>query len=346
VLRPHDMIVTLDQLKRKLQTAALMKAELEAEGQRNGGKLARSDIWRLQYFTDPYLIGAHDERLSDRFRDIFLNMMDLTEEGKLTLRDLSEEINFVWKFQDIQEEYGLRGGLFLDIIQRARARILSYFDNSGPVAKRIFSDYKIDNKKILVKYGKEEHLASLFNGGSLRICPASYYGDASLNDAVRDDEISRSFIFPTYNERQKGAKCVEINGTKFEMRDSDIIIRRKIEDYYMFCLSKSVYYRLPTDFQADAALIIHDLIRFEQAVISNFLNLYPEFEPLSGEIVYYDPYRDYDKVHVPELSKQFEYAYQREYRIIFKSKIKKIATPEPLQIKVGNIKDYCTLLVA
>jgi hypothetical protein len=46
-------------------------------------------------------------------------------------------------------------------------------------------------------------------------------------------------------------------------------------DYFLYSLCDHIYYRLPTDFDADAALIIRDPALFTQRVISNFQVQHP-----------------------------------------------------------------------
>ena len=68
-----------------------------------------------------------------------------------------------------------------------------------------------------------------------------------------------------------------------------------VPDYFMYSLCNEVYYRLPTDFEADAALVIHDQNLFAQRLISTFLASNPEWEPYAGDIAYYDPFMDHTR---------------------------------------------------
>ena len=126
--------------------------------------------------------------------------------------------------------------------------------------------------------------------------------------------------------------------------NDDIAIPVVVHDYYMFSLCDHIYYRLPTDFDADAALIIRDPVHFSQRVISAFLAKWPEWEPIYGPIAYFDPYRDYNKVRVPEMSKHFGYAYQREIRIAFRAKQSTVTGLQPEHITVGSMTDYADLV--
>lgn len=115
-------------------------------------------------------------------------------------------------------------------------------------------------------------------------------------------------------------------------------------DYFLFSLCDQIYYRLPTDFNADAALIIRDPALFTQRFISHFLARQPNWVPLHGPVTYYDPYRDHAKIKVAEMSKHFGYAYQREVRIAFRSKQAVSAGLQPEFLKIGSMTDYAELI--
>jgi hypothetical protein len=101
---------------------------------------------------------------------------------------------------------------------------------------------------------------------------------------------------------------------------------------------------MPTDFEADAAIVIRDPERFNQRLISAFLARFPGWEPLAGKVIYYDPYRDYSKFKVPEMAKHFGFAYQKEVRVAFRSR-RKLSTPlEPVYLSIGPMAEYADFL--
>ena len=117
-------------------------------------------------------------------------------------------------------------------------------------------------------------------------------------------------------------------------------------DYFLFSLCNQIYYRLPTDFDADAALIIRDPALFTQRFISHFLAKQPDWEPLHGPVTYYDPYRDHSKIKVAEMSKHFGYAYQREVRIAFRSRHPVRTGLKPEFLTIGPMTDYAEFVYA
>jgi hypothetical protein len=153
-------------------------------------------------------------------------------------------------------------------------------------------------------------------------------------------------LIPTFRERLEGKDFIEFQGHKVVFGNDDIAIPVICRDYFLFSLCDHIYYRMPTDFNADAALVIRDPALFAQRVVSHFLvRRRPEWGPLYGPVTYYDPYRDYTKVSVPEMAKHFGYAYQREVRIAFRSKQRIRGNLAPEFLKIGSLRD-CAELIA
>jgi hypothetical protein len=194
--------------------------------------------------------------------------------------------------------------------------------------------------------GAQIGIADMLGKGRLRICPASYYNDGGHLDSIRDDEMTRNFFIPTFQGRLNGETHVEVKGHRLPFNDDDVCLPLVFPDYYLFSLCDHIYYRMPTDFGADAALIIRDPIRFSQRIISAFLGLYPDCEPLYGPVTYYDPYLDYTKFKIPEMAKHFGYAYQREVRIAFRPKRRPRQPLRPVFLEIGPMNDYADLVSA
>jgi len=340
------MKVTPEQIEHRLASAKEKLARYEQEAAKHGGMLRRHELWREAYLQFPYLIGAPDERVAERFCDIFLNMTHLTPEAKVGPLPPGQDDGFMEKFTHMLEELSSRGGLTSDVATRATASARRYFANGEPIGVRMFRGYTPPSAPFVVKYGRREFLEPMLNAGRLRICPASYYNASSHNAAVRDDEIHRTFYIPTFHERIKGIDHTYVDGFRLTYDDDDLVLPVVAPDYFLFSLCDSIYYRMPTDFDADAALIIRRPELFAQRLISAFLAHWPDFEPIWGPVTYYDPYRDYAKMKVHEMTKHFGYTYQREVRVVLRAK----GTPrQPLQpefLDIGPMTDYAELVSA
>lgn len=336
--------VSVDQIRMRLTYMERRRRGYE-EQSANGG-VRRHEVWRHHYLADPYLVGSADDRVAERFRHVFVNQTELTSEGKIGMLPVDVDDRFIQTFTHLLEEYGVRGGTPINVIADARAPILRYFENGTPIAVNIFSQYTPPGGQFFVKYGRREFLEPMLRDGQIRVCPASFYNSGNLLEAVRDDEVTRNFFIPTYRERLKGKRHLDVQGHRIEFGDDDIVLPVVVPDYYLFSVCDHIYYRMPTDFSANAALIIRDPALFARRVISAFLAQAPGWEPIFGPVTYYDPYRDYTKFKVPELAKHFGYSYQREHRIVFRATRRVRTQLEPVHLNIGSMTDYAELLSA
>lgn len=336
--------VTVDQIRERLEGIEERRRQYEwKSGQ--PGRLSLHEVWRHAYLAHPYLVGAPDERVAERFCNIFMNASQLTNDGKIGLVPFSETDEYMQVFTHLLEEYSTRvGGIPHDVIGKARTPILRYFELGTPIGVTMFNGYAVPNTPILVKYGKRQFLEPMLHSGDLRLANAALYNKSVFLDAVRDDETRRTFFIPTYKERLAGETHISLQGHKLDFNDDDIELPLVFDDYYLFSLCESIHYRMPTDFNADAAIVIREPMRFTQRLISTFLARLPDWVPMEGSVTYYDPYRDYSKFRVPEMAKHFGYAYQKEVRIAFRPRQKPTTPLEPLFLSIGPMTDYADMV--
>lgn len=341
------MTVTREQLRQRLDGFKTRRLHLEWKAEQPD-RLQRHETWRHAYLARPYLVGAPDHRLAERFHHVFMNVMELGPDGRVSPVPLHETTEFIEVFTHILEEYGARtGGTPPDeLIASARQPIARYFENGPPIAVAMFQNYEIPKSPILVKYGKRRFLEPMFERGEIRLANAASYNDDSLITSVRDDETSRTFFLPTYDDRLEGRYSMEYRGKTIHFGDDDIILPIVFDDYYLFSLCEHIHYRMPTDFEADAAIVIRNPGLFKQRLISTVLAQHPDWTPLEGPVTYYDPYRDYSKFGVPQMAKHFGYAYQKEFRIAFRPPAEGVGGLAPIFFSIGSMRDYADLVIA
>lgn len=310
------------------------------------GALALHETWRHAYLAQPYLLGAPDARVADRFCDVFMNTVELGPTGLLQPVPLAENDAFMQMFAHLDEEYGGRiGGPPPDeVIAKARAPLVGYFEQRPPRGVTMFQGYQADPTPILVKYGKREFLEPMFRSGELRLANAGLYSQAHLLDSIRDDETSRIFHIPTWRDRLAGRDHVVVRGNRIAFEDDDITLPVVFDDYYLFSVCERVHHRMASDFEADAAIVIRDPERFRQALTRAVLEQRPASQPMSGRVTYYDPYRDYSRVRVPEMAKPFRYAYQLEFRFVFRPRRRPRNGLQPMFLSIGSMADYADLV--
>jgi hypothetical protein len=265
--------------------------------------------------------------------------------GKIRPIPLGHTDEFMQVFTHLLEEYGVRNGeVPTKLIQSAREPFLKYFEHGTPIGVRMFAKYDRPPMPIVVKYGKREHLEPMFRDGTLRLANAKSYNSASFLDAIRDDETSRTFFLPTYKERLESKSHITLQGHRIEFGDDDIVLPLVFDDYFLFSMCEHIHYRMPTDFNADAAIIIKQPRRFINRIVATFLEDFPDWIPMTGKVTYYDPYRDYAKFRVPEMAKHFGYAYQKEVRVAFRPRGRLSTVLEPAFLKIGPMADYADIV--
>src|SRR5690349_4355203 len=73
-------------------------------------RLCRHEVWRHAYLARPYLIGAPDDRVAERFRNVFMNVTELGPDGKLRPVPFAETDEFIQVFTHMLEEFESRTG--------------------------------------------------------------------------------------------------------------------------------------------------------------------------------------------------------------------------------------------
>lgn len=332
--------VSIAELQQRLAQMSERRAEYERMAAQQGGP-QRHEVWRHAYLSHPYMVGASDERLEERFRSVYMNSWELTKDGKLGLVPFEVYEEPLVAFTHLLEEYGARnGGLPFSVIEEAQKPIQKYFEHGVAPGVRMFKDYSTPEAPLLVKYGKRQFLEPMFSNGTMRVANANFYKNTGFLDSIRDDETTRNFFVPTFRERLQGRTSVNFRGHQIDFGDDDIVVPVVFPDYFLLSFCTHVHHRMPTDFDADAAIVIKNPVHFVQRVVSTFLARHPGWTPLEGPVLYYDPYRDFKKVTVPEMAKHIGYAYQKEFRIAFKPQRAQQVDLEPFSLCIGSMKEY------
>ena len=165
---------------------------------------------------------------------------------------------------------------------------------------------------MLFRYGKKEHLLQLAQHGRLRIAPASTYEGSEHNAARRDEEMRKRVFMAgkhTTITTQDG-KVIPVLG--------DVTKTVTGSPYHLVCFSSEWNDDLFDDFEADACAVIVDpeafTSRLEAASRAAFPSWYFHHNPVS----YFDPHEMGKNEYLDSsMSKDFSYAYQNEYRILW-----------------------------
>lgn len=330
-------------LKQKLEWFSSRDKSLVQEQANNGGRLRRGDFWRRDYYKNPYLARATDAQFFKRVCDVFHNQMELDEEGRITPKPSMNNNNWLMqRWAHVMEEAGTRGGFNGELLSSANEPLRKYFENGRAPGVELFRDFKNAPKAPLVKYSRREFVESMYRFGEIRVAPASEYASGSLLDAQRDLEVQREFIIPTAKLIAKGYTQADIEGQQYNIAEGDVSIVEETENYYVFCLCREVDRRLPSDFNADAALVIHDATAFQRLFFDALRERLGNWEMRNGHVTYYDPYSDYKRHRVLEMTKHFKFHYQKEFRLLARPKRQLQYQLEPFFLRLGSLENLAT----
>ncbi len=309
--------------------------------------MKRHEMWRLQYRQRRYMEYLNDAELKQRARDIFLNVTTINNENKIIPVPLNEGGDeWIILFTHICEEFKIRFGPY-------PAGFTDGFIKETPIpnpesrissrACEIFKKLNPQSGSFLVKFGKFCHMHNAIEKGSIRISPASYYSDPSLNPAIKDNELQISFeIHPSYLP-PSFLKMMIAKFKNFPLNKNLSIIEQSNKDYYVYCLSSTIAPRLFLDFDADSCLLILDRSRFLSLLRHEFAKICPDWKCYKTPIRYFDPMNPKKGDLNVFRTKHFRHTYQKEYRILWIPP-RAVENLLPIDIKLGCLKGFCKLI--
>ena len=306
--------------------------------------LTRNELWRLQYRQRRYLKQANEDALSQRLKDVIANLTTLTPDGKIgVLPTDSDGVPWMTLFTHLHEEYLLRGQ---QLPPRAGLHIPTPTAPGEPPPSAALNGMLLPRpRQALVKLGKRAYMQDLFERGRIRLVPASSYSDPSLNHAIRDDELKLDRVMP-------GSE------TTITFWDEETSMPQRVKpigdvtstvslatDYYVYCMTHNLSYRLFDDFEADACVIIRDpkafYSRFQgavQAKLSGWLDW-------NRPVQYIDPYLHNERDVNLIFSKHFRHWYQQEYRFAWIPENGGRNDLEPIEFELGSLKEISELVL-
>jgi hypothetical protein len=310
--------------------------------------MPRHEIWRHQYRQSRYARHLSQVELDARIRDILLNQLVLTAEGKVALIGIDESTQHwpeVWTH--VLEEMRLRHGSYPAGFSRDILHSEPFPDLVGELARKAakaMATASSQGTRTLVKFGKRTHMEALFSHGAARIQPASYFAAPEHNGAVRDNELhvkwsvvlSRADIVSLVRNPQEVPLHVGSQRLDVEFRAPG--------DYCLYCVAASAQPRLFVDFTADACVVIRDPAAFGQRLQRASALALPGTAYSEGDVAYLDPLRPTSsRVFVPS-AKHLRYSYQREYRYIWIPN-SQAQLLRHVDVEVGAIDDIAQLIV-
>lgn len=196
----------------------------------------------------------------------------------------------------------------------------------------------------LFKYGKKKYLKSMYESGIIRIMPATFYKDASLNSAIHDDERLLSVYFhpDKINISHQSKKTGEIN--KINPIGNVTATYELKTNYYVYCMAYLYDFRLFDDFEADSCIVVNDIQGFLTKVDRAFNQAASGLDGFVSTVNYIDPLNPPKEDEFSLFfSKHFKYSYQKETRMVW---IPKSDTEllNPIYLDIGPMHNYADFI--
>ncbi len=296
------------------QTVQILKSRADA----GDGTLSPKEMGNYIYCSFPYLLLEDNEDIAERMADIMVNAVEITENGEIAESESTRLARHDELYYGLLNEVNMRQ-LLKAAFTPFTTRLNSYFESGAPSGIAMCAAAGSIPQGSLVRFSKVQYIQELHEQGSIRISPAAYYKDDPPEDAMRDDECDRPFKIKALLDVLDGKSTIEVDGMKVPIENGFVNVSTPIDNYYMLCSCKSFSRRMPTDFKADAALIITDKNEFLKRLNKAISSVLPRHEFLEGDVTYYDPYNDLPDRLKPELYKHFAYTYQQEHRCVWRA---------------------------
>lgn len=307
------------------------------------------EYWQQQYLTDRYLEYLSDVDLKQRAKDIFVNVLTITNNSKVGLHppETSEGQYWMRCWTETLYEFQLRFGPYPAGFTDGSMKDANIPHPSEPIiarANKIINDKNLKTGTYLVKYGSKKYLEPILQKGELRVSPASYYKDPSLNHAINDDELSCSVqLHPSKVKLEAFDKITKKSKGILTPKSNVAINFGSNTDYYVFCLSTVLLPRLFVDFSADSCLLITNPPQFLLRLSTAVDNMLSCWEKYLIDVSYFDPLKP-DKKKIDSFScKHFRYSYQKEWRLIWLPP-ENANILDHINIEFGNCEDVCELI--
>ncbi len=283
-----------------------------------------------------YLSGIPDKKLSERCFHLLNNFSKIDEQGMII--PSSDDINTRARLYDVYAEIILRRGCVDSLIkeypfQGLTNAMVSSSEECVEKAKKLRSYIK-NNNGMLFRFNSFDYMEELVRDGGIFLRSASSYKHEE-NLSVKDDELSLKFLH--YLSDYDRQNYCDMPYMEYQI---------SCPDFLTLCFTDSINYRMISDWNAEAAVIIHDPQEFYIRLDNHTQKLQTEkFKLERGNVRYIDPYFDSSsRIKGEDLPfcKDFRFGYQKEYRFIIRND--KQLDSNQRKVFLGPLVDIATLV--
>src|SRR3989304_297787 len=289
------------------------------------------EFWEFRYEIYRYLKNVADDKLDERYRDLHRNFCILVRPELHVIPVNSFLSSWYWyrKEHQTRYEYFLRNRPLPLSLPCPRGDFSAPIRPKGP-----------NSCDIIFRYGDSMFMKPFFEDGEIRISPASVYKDGPVSDPRTDDELNIHRHLSGQHSRiiTKEGKEIPIIGDIHETYSLPM-------NYYTLCMSCDFEPHILDEFGYDSCVIIKEPEQFAARLEVSTKSILPNWYFYHNPIEYFDPYEPHKNQYLdPVMCKDFRFAYQMEYRVIWHPEDHGSAK-DYIVLSIGSLKDICDLYI-
>lgn len=263
------------------------------------------EVWEFEYRVHRYLRHLSEEELAARYDATVRNLLSLVNVERHVIPIHTFLSSWYWYRKEhlTRYEFFLRGLRLHRSLPVVNGREL----DEAPARQRA-----PNAGDVLFRYGSQRWMRELLDFGRLRMLAARDYAQMELDPARQDDELAKHAFSPGEYV------TVTMPDGNVARPIGDVRSSHSGTDYFVYCVSNEWDVDLFDDFGVDACVIIKDADAFSQRLEKAGKQLLPDWYFHHNPVEYFDTYERRPKERIDNaMSKDFRFAYQREYRFLF-----------------------------
>ena len=307
-----------------------------------------SDAIELYLQSSRYLSSMPDKALSERLVHLFNNCLKLDHES-MVVPCFKEQPNMFKRLLDVIAETSLRhgsvsSGQHKSAWDTTKNVMINPSKDVAEKTKVLKSHIFDESQKLLLRFSSYQFMDELINDGGIFLQSASAY-KTQENISIKDDELKLTLTrYLSKSDAEDAAKILKgLSGTN-NINSLEYTVTSP--DYLVLCLTDAINYRMISDWNAEAAVIIRNTDEFYKRLsrVTNDLRR-NKMKLECGNVRYLDPYfESYAKIQAEDLPfcKPLKFAYQSEYRFVIRNS--ENLSKQDRKLFLGPLTDIATLV--
>lgn len=305
-----------------------------------------SDAIQMYGARQLYLRGLTDSALSERLVHWMNNCTQLSQNGMVDLR-ATENPDYFHRLMDVFAETALRHGDISkaqdgDMWAAGKNVMIKPSEQTSSKIEQMQRSLPNAENIPLLRFGSRKNMQELYETGGLLFQEASTFSN-SENLSVRDDELT--LLMKRYIPKDELKLIPGAPDPKtIKGRGAGMNFSLSCPDFLVLCMTDTINFRLISDWDAEAVVVIHDSTEFTKRLKRSTKGLIREAggDALErGKVRYIDPYFPLNRPDVP-FCKHYKFAYQREFRFVARGSNN--VGLDQRKVEVGSIKDIASFV--